>query len=121
MEIMQKKSIGTIIVNVFFLIVLNMVLMAITGFLTLDSEANTNSRIGAYLLSFFIPFFIVLKTKKMSGLERMLKFGLGYILYIIMSLIIVGFAPTFLTGLTPCLVIALGTLNYGSEIIRIVE
>jgi len=51
----------------------------------------------------------------------MLKFGLGYILYIIMSLIIVGFAPTFLTGLTPCLVIALGTLNYGSEIIRIVE
>jgi len=85
MEQAQKKSIGAIIVNGFFLVVLNIVLMMIIGYLTLDSEANINSRIGAYLLSFFIPVFIVLKTRNMNGLERMLKFGFGFIFYIILA------------------------------------
>ena len=119
MEQAQKKPVGAIIVNAFFLIVLNIVLMMIIGFLTLDSEANINSRIGAYLLSFFIPIFIVLKTKNMSGLERMLKFGFGFIFYIIMALIMVSFPQTLLTGLIPCLVIALATLYYGREVARI--
>jgi len=119
MERLQKKSIGTTIVNVFFLIVLNLVLMSIIGYLTLDSEANFNSRIGASLLSFFIPIFIVYKTNNMSGLERMLKFGIGFIAYIILTLIMVGFPQGFLSWLLPCLVLALATLFYGKEVIRI--
>ena len=118
MEQAQKKSVAVIIVNGFFLFVLNVVLMMIIGYLTLDSEANINSRIGAYLLSFFIPIFIVLKTKNMGGLERMLKFGFGFIFYIISALIMVRFPETLLTGLIPCLVIALATLYYGKEVTR---
>jgi len=118
MEQAQKKSVAVIIVNGFFLILLNIVLMMIIGYLTLDSEANINSRIGAYLLSFFIPIFIVLKTKNMGGLERMLKFGFGFIFYIGMALIMVPFPATLLTGLIPCLVIALATLYYGKEFTR---
>jgi len=118
MEQAQKKSIGAFIVNGFFLIVLNIVLMMIIGYLTLDSEANMNSRIGAFLLSFFIPIFIVLKTKNMGGLERMIKFGFGFIFYIITALIMVRFPDTLLTGLIPCLVIALATLYYGKEVTR---
>ncbi len=60
--------------------------MLIIGFLTLDSNANINSRIGALLLSFFIPFFIVLLTQQMNGLERMLKFGTGFLFYIVFLL-----------------------------------
>ena len=119
MEQAQKKSVAVIIVNGFFLIILNIVLMMIIGYLTLDSEANINSRIGAFLLSFFIPIFIVLKTKNMGGLERMLKFGFGFIFYIIMALIMVHFPDTLLTGLIPCLVISLATLYYGKEVTRI--
>jgi len=118
MEQAQKKSIGPIIVNGFFLVVLNIVLMMIIGYLTLDSEANINSRIGAYLLSFFIPVFIVLKTRNMNGLERMLKFGFGFIFYIILALIMVSFPQTLVTGLIPCLVVALATLYYGKEVTR---
>jgi hypothetical protein len=119
MEQAQKKSLGSIIVNGFFLIVLNIVLISIIGYLTLDSEANFNSRIAAFLLSFFIPIFIVLKTRNMSGLERMLKFGFGFIFYIISALIMVRFPQTLVTGLIPCLLIALATLYYGKEVARI--
>jgi hypothetical protein len=118
MEQIQKRPLVVIIVNGFFLIVLNIVLMMIVGYLTLDSDANFNSRIGAFLLSFFIPIFIVLKTRNMSGLERMLKFGFGFIFYIILALITVSFPQTLVTGLIPCLVIALATLYYGKEFIR---
>jgi hypothetical protein len=119
MELLQKKSIGAIIVNGFFLIVLNLTLMVIIGFLTLDSEANINSRIGAFLLSFLIPAFIALKTKSMTGLERMLKFGLGFIIYIILALIMIPLPDALLTGLAPCLIIALAILFYGKEVIKL--
>src|SRR5690554_4138855 len=101
-----ESNIGTKIINGFFLIVLNMVLMGIIGFLTLDSNANTNSVFGGYLLSIFLPFFIVVMTKKMSRMERMLKFGFGYIVYFLFVLITHGFPTGFITGLFPCLLIS---------------
>ena len=119
MEILQKKSVWTAIVNIFFLLVLNLILMSIIGYLTLDSEANLNSRIGAFLASIFIPIFIVSKTKKMNDLERMIKFGFGFVVYIILVLVMVGFPHGFLTGILPCLVLALAVLFYGKELFRI--
>ncbi|MCF8243643.1 MAG: hypothetical protein K9J37_04515 [Saprospiraceae bacterium] len=117
MELIKSKSISIAIVNVVFLIILNLVLAFVIGYLTLDSAANLNSRIGAALLSFFIPYFIVAKTKEMSGLERMLKFGTGFIIYIIAALIMVGFPVAFGVWLLPCLVVALGILFYGEKLI----
>jgi len=117
----KKKNYGVVIMNVFFLFVLNFALMGIYGYLTLDSEANINSRLGAYLLSFFIPIFIVLKTLKMSGIERMLKFGAGLIFYIFVIMLSVGFPTGFSTGLLNCLVIALAVLFYGNIITKLIE
>lgn len=121
METIKKKSIPLLIVNGVFLIALNIVLMTIAGYLTLDSNANNNSRVGAYLLSFFIPFFIVLKTQKMEGIERMLKFGIGYITYIILSLISIKLPTLIITGLGPCLLLSLGILFYGKSLLKIVN
>ena len=42
----REKNIGTKIVNGLFLLALNLVLMGIIGFLTLDSNANMNSMFG---------------------------------------------------------------------------
>jgi len=121
MELLREKPIASVIVKAIFLIALNVVLMTIIGYLTLDSNANNNSRIGAYLLSFFIPVFIVFKTAKMTGIERMLKFGFGFIAYIILAFISLKFPATILTGLVPCLLISLGVLFYGKKLLKAAE
>jgi transcriptional regulator with XRE-family HTH domain len=119
----HKKSVLYILLNIFFYLLLNIILMFVIGFLTLDSEANLNSRIGAFLLSIFIPFYIVYITKSMNPIERVLKFGSGYILYIIMLLfargLILGFQIGFIrTGLFQCLIISIGVLFYGNYLLK---
>jgi transcriptional regulator with XRE-family HTH domain len=117
----NKRTFFNIIINAAFLIPLNILLMSIIGFLTLDSEANFNSRIGAFLLSFFIPFFIAFKTPNMTGIERMLKFGTGFIAYIIIALVSIRYQAAIMTGLIPCLLIALAVLYYGKELSKPIE
>lgn len=114
----DNNNIGTETINIFFLLMLNLVLMAVIGFLTLDSNANMNSVVGAYLLSIFIPFFIVTVTKKMNGIERMFKFGLGYIVYFVFVFVKHGFVMGFVTGLFPCLLISLSILFFGKTLLQ---
>ena len=115
-KVNNQKRIGERVIDGFFLIILNILLMSIIGYLTLDSEANLNSRIGAILLSFFIPFFIVSNTKTMSGLERLIKFGLGFIFYIVLIISLHGLQIGFSTGLFPCLLIAVSILYFGNNL-----
>ena len=114
----KKNSIPVRIANGFFLVVLNMILMLITGFATLSHDANLNSIVGGVLLSFFIPFFIVVYTKNMSGIERFLKFGSGYIIYFFLLLIIPGFKEGLKAGVTTgffaCLFISLSVFYFGN-------
>lgn len=114
----RERTIGTKIADGLFLVALNLVLMGIIGFLTLDSNANLNSIFGGFLLSFFLPVFLVYLTKKMSGIERVLKFGLGYIVYFILVMIVYGFPIGFTTGLFPCLLISLSVLYFGNELTK---
>ena len=107
------------IVNFTFLAILNITIISILGYMTLDSNANLNSRVGGILLSIFISIYIVNQTKSMKGMERMIKFGFGSIAYLITSIIIVGFVISFTTWLIPCLVISLGVLFYGEKLISI--
>lgn len=107
-----------IIINYFFLTIINLILMGIIGWTTLDSEANLNSKFAGVLLSFFIPIFIVFFTNNMSKTERFLKFGSGFLLYIVLSIIVVGFPIAFVSGLLPCLSICLLTLFYGDKILK---
>lgn len=114
----NASKIGLLLFNGFFLLALNFILMVVFGYLTLDSNANWNSRLGALLLSLFIPYFIVLKTRSMSGLERMLKFGTGFIIYMLVVLIMHGFVIGIKTGLFVVLPIALGVLFYGDLLVK---
>lgn len=113
------SNIGTQIVNGLFLVALNLVLMTIFGYLTLDSaQRNIHGIVGAFLLSFFMPFFIVFFTQHMSGLERMLKFGSGFIIYFLTGMYAWGFPKGFISGLFPCLLIATAVLYFGHVIIK---
>jgi transcriptional regulator with XRE-family HTH domain len=67
--------------HLFFIVILNLVIVFVFGFLTIDSFANVNSNFGALILSFFIPYFIITKTSEMSGVERLLKYGTGILIY----------------------------------------
>jgi len=116
----NKKSIGEIIANLVFLIVFNITLMSVFGYLTLDSYAIINSRIGALLLSFFVPFFIVLKTINMRNTERLLKFGTGFIVYFILILFSIGIPRGFVSTLIPCIFLNLAVLFYGKELFKLI-
>lgn len=113
-----KRNYGEMFIDYFFLLIINFALMGIIGWMTLDSEANVNTRFAGLLLSFFIPIFIVFMTKSMNKNERLLKFGSGFFLYIISSVIIVGVPTAFVTGLLVCLLISLLTLFYGENLIN---
>ncbi len=110
--------ISTRIINGLFLLALNLILMAVIGYLTLDANATMNSRFAGVLLSLFIPFFIVFWTQQMSGMERMLKFGTGFICYFMMVMLVHGFPLGFVSGLFPCLFISVGVLYFGNELVK---
>ena len=117
-QITVKRNYGELVSEYFFLLIINMSLMGIIGWMTLDSEANLNTRFAGLLLSFFIPIFIVFMTKSMTKIERLLKFGSGFLIYIVSSIIIVGFPTAFVTGLLVCLSISLLTLFYGDMMVN---
>lgn len=100
-----------------FLFILNMVLISIIGYLTLDSAANINSRFGGVLASFFVPAFIVFFTPKMTGKIRLLKFGFGYFTYFLLVIALLGFPIGFTTWLFPCLLISVTVLYFGSDVL----
>lgn len=105
-------------IDIIFLILLNMVLMMIFGYLTIDINAQTNSVIGGLLLSIFLPFFIVFLTQKMGPLERLLKFGSGFIVYFFLFLFAHGFPQGFVSGLYPCLLICVTVLYFGDNLTK---
>lgn len=117
-----NKNIFEIIINLFFYFLFNLLLMTVPMFLILDSEANLNSRVGGFLLSFFIPFFIVYYTPLLKPIERVFKFGTGYVSYIIMLLsfrgLITGFQIGFRTGLFLALIISIAVLFYGHSLLK---
>jgi hypothetical protein len=118
MHLSSKDTFAAQAYRVILLVILNLLLISITGFLTLAVEANDHSRIGALLLSFFIPVFIVIKTSKVSGLERLMKFGVGYAGYILLGLIYAGIIIMVTTTLLPCLLISMAVLYFGNDIIK---
>lgn len=121
MKISDKKSYWDLAVNGIFLVVVNIIEMTIFGFLTLDSNANLNSRLGALLLAVLLPLFIVLKTKDMGGLERMIKFGAGLIAYYFLVMVIPGFKAGIGTFLFPVIIIFLAILFYGRILLRMFD
>jgi len=58
-------------------------------------------------------------TRKLNGLERMLKFGLGYIVYFLIILIVLGFPVGFSTLLFPCLLISVAILYFGNQLMEV--
>lgn len=117
----QSSSIVGNIINLIYIILLNLLLMFIIGSMTLFSDATITSKFGGFLLSIFIPLYIVNLTRKMNPSERVLKYGFGFIAYILMLLTIQGFDKGFRAGIRSglfiCLITAIATLFYGKVLL----
>ncbi|MFN3640650.1 MAG: hypothetical protein ACK4UK_07005, partial [Flavobacterium sp.] len=110
------------IINFIFYVILNVILVLLINMLTIDSEANLNSRIGALLLSFFLPYFILYHTDHMTPTERLFKFGSGYVFNIILMYSIHGIVEGMVIGITSgllfCLLFSLAMLFYGAVFLK---
>jgi len=114
----QRKSTITTMVYGFILFALNVVLVFAFYFLVADYSSNFNSRLGGFLLSIFLPYFIISLTKKMTGTERIVKFGLGFILCFLLSIFLIG-SNFSLIYFAPCCLIILAILFYGNSILKL--
>lgn len=116
----RKLDIGKSVMDILLYSAINLILMITAGLFTLDSFATFYSRVAGLLLNFFVPYFIVSRTLHLKPLERLLKFGSGYVLYAVLLLIAQGFEKGFFagfeTGLFFCIMISVFTLYYGGRL-----
>ena len=57
----------------------------------------------------------------MPDLERLIKYGFGFMIDIVLIVIIAGFPDGITSALIPCLTIALGVLYYGRNLLSAPE
>lgn len=103
-------------INTLFIILLNIIIASVIMYLTVYDSANIYTRIGAFLLSILLPYFIVLLTRNTTSPMRLIKFGTGFILLIIFSLFQVKIATAIFNGAIPFALIGLSILFYGKAI-----
>lgn len=124
-SIKVDNTISLSLVNAAFLVLLNLLFMLTVGYLTLDSNANFNSRVGGVIVSFLVPLFIVFLTQKMGDLARLLKFGLVFLAYAVVLILVQGFPVGFYagtsTGLFLCILIWIAVLFYGNRMLKTIK
>lgn len=116
----KENDIGNLIrklINVIFITVLNVAIAAIIIYLTVYDNANTYSRIGAFVLCVLIPYFTVSLTRSSTSPIRLIKFGSGFILAIAFLLFQVEIAKAVYSGAILSAIIGLSILFYGNSIL----
>jgi transcriptional regulator with XRE-family HTH domain len=114
----EKSNLGSLIINGLFVLIINIVLIVIFGYLTMDLNASPNSKVAALLLSFFIPFFIVYQTRNLLGFRRLIYYGSGLFFYAILFSFIVKFPILIISAFLPSIIIFWSILFYGDRFIR---
>ena len=113
----NKIDVGKAIMDILLFTAINLLLMTIAGLFTLDSFATFYSIIAGLLLSFFMPYFIVSRTLNLKPIERLFRFGSGYVLYAVLLFIARGWERGFFAGfgkgLFFCIIVSVFTLYYG--------
>lgn len=125
----KRTQLTNLFITIFFLVILNIFLALLVGYTNLRALTTTAGNLAGLLLSFFIPHFIVLSTKKMNGAERLLKFGIGYFLYFISIMVLIffktnpwiAFLDLIRNGFFICLILAMCILYYGNLLLNFLD
>ena len=67
---------------------LNFIVMLVVSYLNFDLGANLNSRIGSWMLSFALPFFIIFISPSDRAAQRFFKFGFALLINILIGLLL---------------------------------
>lgn len=118
----ENNRIGAFVVNAIFLILLNLAITLAFSYMVTPIEASANSKFGAVLLSFFMPFTIFYYTQNMTATERIFKFGICWMIYLTTLLYAQGFRTAlgigFRTWIFSCILIYFGVLFYGKVLFK---
>jgi len=114
----KKYGVGKSVMDSLLYTAVNLLLMFAAGLFTIDSFATLYTRIAGLLLSFFIPYFIVSRTLNLEPFQRLVRYGSGYLLYVILLFVSQGiergFFAGFGKGLFFCIVIRVSSFFYKS-------
>ena len=103
------------LINIVFLIFLNVTIASFITYLTVYDSANIYSRIGAFFLCILLPYSIVSLTRNSTSPMRLLKFGIGFIFLIIFLLFQVKIETAIFSGAIPFSLVGLSILFYGDS------
>jgi len=112
MKTLARKSSLKLVLKIISYSVINIFLAFLYGYLTIDILANTNSRTGAMILSILIPLYIIEKTANFTGMERLVKFGSGLILYAVAGILLHGVNILVTTTFLPAVLLTLLLLYF---------
>ncbi len=108
-----------LVIKIVVLLLVNLAIMSVLGYLTLDSSANTNSRLGAGLIAILLPLVLIALSPTLQARQRVVYFGSGLVVYIILALFKIGFVATFTSSLLPVCCLMLVVLYYGHVILAL--
>lgn len=111
------NKIGKSIATLLFFGLINCFIMAGFGYLTIDYNANLNSRAAALVLSIIMPLVLSLMTTNMSSFERLFKLGSGMLIYAIIVLFQIGIPLGFKSTLLIVIFLFETFLYFGKEIL----
>lgn len=103
-------------VSLCFLIVMNLGIISIMAYLTIYDTANFNSRLIAIFPTILIPLIVINRLKNQSDYERFLRFGFGYISFVVFALFQINIEKAIFSGAIPYSIISLCIIYYGSSI-----
>lgn len=103
----RKKTWAELVIKSSFLVVLNLGMVCVYGFLTLPPQTTVHSKFGALLLGLFMPFFFSTLIKPSSTTQRMVQLGIGPLLYLLTFIALHGAIASITTWLFYCIVVHL--------------
>lgn len=110
---------GKWITEAFMLLLINLATVSIVGYLTLDSHANTNSKVACYIIAVILPLLVISFTSKMNRYSRFFYFSSGLLLYAIAASVHPGIPEAFVTGLLPAILLFCAVLYFGHSLFKL--
>lgn len=114
---MDTISRQTRIIRIFASVLfINLLLITLIGFLTLDSFATDMTRFAAVMLSLTGGYAIVKRTPELDGATRLLRYGAGLSLYALIAFLLdmpEGFSYVIRSGMLFCVLALALVLLFG--------
>lgn len=110
--------------DVYLILLFNIALPVLIGYLTIDSFANIFTKIFAILSALTLPLLLLFTKPNLSVKKRLLKFGIGSFVYAILIISSLGLLRAITSFSLPALCLAILSISfckvkYGGKILHL--